>query len=372
MSNSIHTLFQLASKFFYHKYRKKGGVLDDLAEEIGITPTYLSAVINGSRVCSLDLQNRISKTFYGPYDQFIAVGRRIADGKEPLEIEQEGKEDSVEKIIAQLTHLVMDHKRITAKLKTSERKFKDISLTSGDLIFELDENFKVTFVTGRVKEIVGVSEQELLGKSIFKFYNEDEWKRLVPLIDQSIQNRTIVDTVIAVNKNGKTFYRHCIAKPIFATRNNNFAGFRGTYRDITNRKQLEQNLLDEMSLFQAAIDSSQEYAIVITDKKNKVVRWNKAYQELMNFPREIIENQKISHNFAFLKKQLKNPDDYRKGIIEVFSSNQETIHYFEMSDGKTIKRRAVPIYRDGIFAGRVTFLSDVSGRSKKRSNARVS
>jgi PAS domain S-box-containing protein len=372
MNKNINALFQTAAKFFYHKLREEGFSLDDLAEKTGITSTYLSAVINGSRIGSLDLQNRIAEMFYGPYDKFIGVGRRIAEGKEPLEDEPGGQNNGVEKVLAQLTHLVMDHKRIAEELKAADLKFKDISITSGDIIFELDKDFRVTFVSGKIMEIVGVSEKELRGKNIFKFYSDDEWKRLVPLIDDAIRNKSIIDTHIMVNKNGKTYYRHCIAKPVFEGRNKDFSGFRGTYRDITSNKRMEQNLLDEISLFQATIDSNVESAILITDKHNKVVRCNKAYQKMMGFPREIVEKEKISHNFSFLKQQLKNPEGFRKEIIEVFSSREKTVHYFEMKNGKTIKRKAIPVYRDGIFAGRITFFSDVTEKIEKRNRAIVS
>lgn len=371
MSNNIHELFQIAAKFFYKRFRKEGKALDDLADEIGITPTYLSAVINGSRVCSLDLQNRIAKTFYGPYDKFIAVGRRIVDGRDPLDGDGLDKKDDVEKVIAHLTHLVMDHKRVTEQLRTSEVKFKDISLTSGDLIFELDENFRVTFVSGKVMELVGVSQQELLGKSIFKFFSEEEWKRLVPLIDNAVQTREIVDTVVTVERNGKVYYRHCIAKPVFDGKNNSFSGFRGTYRDITRRKHLENNLQNEMSLFQTAIDCVGDCAIIITDKDNKVVRWNKAYQELMGFPSEIIEKQKIFHDITFLKKKLKNPEKFRKEIQEALSSTEDTAHFFTLKNGKTIHRRAVPVYREGVFAGRVTYLSEVRNQKGGKGTAQT-
>lgn len=369
MSNNLHELFQIAAKFFYKKYRREGGVLDDLAGKIGITPTYLSAVINGSRICSLDLQNKIAKTFYGPYDKFIAVGRRLAKGEEPLK-NKTNTQDSVESTITHLTHLVMSREHINRKLLASEQKFKDISLTSGDMIFELDENLNITFLSGKVIDTVGHHEEELLGKNVSQLYNKKEWEKLAPLIEHAITHRNIIDTVITINKPGKTFYHHCIATPTYEN-NRNFSGFRGTYRDITNRKLLELRLLDEVTLFQAAIDSVKEYAIVITDKNNKVVRWNKAYQDMMSFPQEIIEKERISHNFAFLMKQLKNPDDFRKELIEVFSSQQKTVHYFEMKDGKTIKRVAAPIYRDGIFAGRVTFFYDVTEKKENDSKIRV-
>lgn len=360
MSNNLHLLFQLAAKFYYKKYRDKGGTLDELAKNLGITPTYLSAVINGSRVASLDLQNQIAQIFHGPYDKFISAGRQISQGKDPLEKEESDPDQSVESIIAQLTHLVMDHKRIANELKLSELKFKDISLTSGDIIFEIDETLSITFVSGKVKEITRLSPQQLIGKNVFTFLDEIEWRNIAPLVETSIQTRSIFDSIVRINRNGKTLYRHCIAKPIFSIKNDRFIGFRGTYRDITKRKNLEKNLLNQAWLFQGAIDAIEEYAIIITDQGDKIIRWNKAYQQIMGYPLEILEQRSLKACFAFLKDKLKKPDVFFKGIKEMLSSREQTIHYFEMKNGKTIKRRVDPIYRDGVLAGRLTFLTDVT------------
>jgi len=360
MNNDLHILFQLAAKFYYKKYRKNGGSLDELAENLGITATYLSAVINGSRVASLDLQNQIAQIFHGPYDKFISAGRQISEGKNPLKKEENDLDQSVETIIAQLTHLVMDHKRISGELKQTEQKFKDISLTSGDIIFEVDENLSITYVSGKRKEIAGRSAQHVTGKNIFTFLDENEWKNIAPLVETSIQNRSIFDNVIKINRDGKTLYRHCIAKPIFATKTDRFAGFRGTYRDITKRKNIEHDMVNQVWLFQAAIDAIKEYAIVITDQCDKIIRWNKTYQQMMGYPQEILDQKNLTACFTFLRDKLKDPENFFSGIEEMLSSQKQTIQYFEMNNGKTIKRRVDPIYRDGVFAGRLTFLTDVT------------
>ncbi|MDW7771989.1 MAG: PAS domain S-box protein [Desulfobulbaceae bacterium] len=369
MNTDIHTLFQLAAKFFYRKYRDEGGVLNELAAQVDITPTYLSAVINGSRVCSLDLQSRIAKAFYGQYDKFIGVGRRIAEGKEPLE-DEFGNVDNAEKFIAQLTHLMMDYKRIDEELNTIDQRFKKISLTSNDIYFELDENLRVRFVFGRTADIVGVAEKDLIGKNINKFYTKKEWKRLEGLIDYSIQNHTHLNTVLTVNRDGRNFYHHCVARPVYES-GNLFSGFRGTYRDITGSKLLEYNLRDEQSLFQSVIESIEEHAIVITDKNNKILRWNKTYQKMMGFPLEMIEKQKIPHNPALLKQNVKNIENFRERVKEVPSIRRDKAHYFETDHGKIIERKTSPVFRDNVFAGMVTFFSDVTGKIDRRSSERT-
>jgi PAS domain S-box-containing protein len=370
MSHSINSLFQLAAKFFYQQYREEGHTLDDLAERIGITSTYLSAVINGSRIGSLDLQNHIAQIFYGPYDKFIGVGRRIAEGRDPL-ADEVVIQDSVEKVLAQLTHLVMDHKREAEELKLSDRSFRELSISGGDIIFELDENLRIISLDGRFSEIIGLQEKDVLGRNIFKFYSEDEWKRMVPLIEHSVDNRETINTVLQVVRDEKTFYRHCIAKPVFAARNSSFSGFTGIYRDITAMRLREENLLDELCLLHEAISANHECAILLTDRDNRVVRWNKAFQELMGCPGQVVEKKNASHTFAFLTKQMKNPEDYWKRFSEFISSQEEMFHYFHMKNGKTIQGKATPVFREGIFTGRITCFTDVTEKAKTGTQARA-
>jgi transcriptional regulator with XRE-family HTH domain len=66
MSENLNVLFQTAAKFFFNKYKENGGNLGKLAQQIGTSHTYISAIINGSRTGSLELQNQIAEVLYGP------------------------------------------------------------------------------------------------------------------------------------------------------------------------------------------------------------------------------------------------------------------------------------------------------------------
>jgi transcriptional regulator with XRE-family HTH domain len=116
MSENLHELFQTAAKFFFQKYKENGGNLGKLAQQIGTSHTYISAVINGSRTASLEMQNEIAKSLYGPYDKFIAAGRRIISGHKPDIINTDAPRDDIETLIAHLTHYVMRQKEIEKQL----------------------------------------------------------------------------------------------------------------------------------------------------------------------------------------------------------------------------------------------------------------
>ena len=56
MESDLQEIFKLAARHFYKKYKKKGGSQAVLAEKLGITQSYVSAVINGSRTASLEFR----------------------------------------------------------------------------------------------------------------------------------------------------------------------------------------------------------------------------------------------------------------------------------------------------------------------------
>ena len=82
MGSDLQDIFRLASKYFYKKYKKQGGSQAQIAKQLGITQSYVSAVMGGSKTASLELQSQIANILYGPFEEFLAVGRRIQNGLE--------------------------------------------------------------------------------------------------------------------------------------------------------------------------------------------------------------------------------------------------------------------------------------------------
>jgi PAS domain S-box-containing protein len=366
MGYDLHDLFQHAAKYFYKRFKSQGGSQKELADKLGITQSYLSSVINGSRTASLEMHCKIANILYGPYDKFLKAGRRLMDGFDPLEEEKPDPYDSVENLIAHLTHYVMEQQLIHKQLRISEEKFRDISLTSGDMIFELDKDFTFKFASGKVKEVVGLEENDIIGKKPADLLDDAEWTRIKQLIDQAIANRTILNDVLTVNRDGNTYYRHLIAKPVFADSTDEFVGIRGTYRDITKRKNLEKDLTEQMCLFQSAIDIFEEDGLLFIDRNNKALRWNDHYKNLIGYPDEVLETRDLNLYLKYLKPMIADLEEYEQGLQEVMEATNKTLHYCHFRDGRTIKRQVYPIFKDDQLYGRILRLQDVTGEKKKK------
>ena len=171
MKNELHELFQLAAKFFIKRYKKEGGAQSILADELGITQSYLSSVINGSRSASLELYSQIAEKLYGPLDKFLAVGRRIKEGREPLAEKEKAPEDPVEKLIARLTYYVVDHQRIEKELSELKRFYETIVENQPTGILVMNKDHSIVYANNHMKTMSGISVELILGTSP---YNAEE------------------------------------------------------------------------------------------------------------------------------------------------------------------------------------------------------
>jgi PAS domain S-box-containing protein len=165
MKNELHELFQLAAKYFIKQYKKEGGAQSKLADELGITQSYLSSVVNGSRSASLELYSRIAEKLYGPLDKFLAAGRRIKEGYDPLEEKQKPPEDPVENLIARLTYYVVDHQRIENELSELKQFYETIVENQPTGIIVTNNEHKIIYLNNYIKSLLSISVEEIMGQS---------------------------------------------------------------------------------------------------------------------------------------------------------------------------------------------------------------
>lgn len=139
------------------------------------------------------------------------------------------------------------------QLRESERRYKDISLSFADWIWEIDADFRYTFASGNVSQILGYTAEEMIGKTPFQFVLEDADSKGVKEHEHSLRlhakaRKPIVDLEVNfATKRGKTV--HLLLNALPSTNAlGEFLGYRGTSRDITERKQLEWKLQQSQKL----------------------------------------------------------------------------------------------------------------------------
>ena len=166
MAGDLQEIFVLALNYFFKKYKEKGGTQNKLARRLGITQSYISAVLNGSKTASLELQDQLADILYGPYEEFLTIGRRLKNGLDPEFIIQGSQDKGVESLINRLSHYVMDHQRIEKQLVETKDFYEAIveKLQSGVLV--TDENDVIYYINNWLVNKYGVSREALVGTHV--------------------------------------------------------------------------------------------------------------------------------------------------------------------------------------------------------------
>lgn len=136
-----------------------------------------------------------------------------------------------------------ERKKAEEELKQSRQRFQDIVLSSSDWIWEMDHNGKFTFASKKIKKILGYRPDEILGKTPFDLMPKEESIRVRQIFDKiSAKKKPIVDLE---NWNlTKAGQRVCLLSnglPLLDD-NGELIGYRGTDKDITERKKAEEAL----------------------------------------------------------------------------------------------------------------------------------
>lgn len=138
---------------------------------------------------------------------------------------------------------ITDRKQAEADLQLRETRFQDLTERSLDWIWEFDEHERFTYVSPRVKDLLGYDPDELLGTSAFDLMPMDEREKSRNTFDAIKEERRPFSIMVSVNqhKDGRLITLESSGVPVFDSRGV-FRGYRGINRDISERKEFEDRL----------------------------------------------------------------------------------------------------------------------------------
>jgi len=131
----------------------------------------------------------------------------------------------------------------TEALRKSEDRFRKLVETTSDLIWEVDEKGVYTYVSPKIKELLGYEPEEVIGRRPFELMPQEEGRSIAAVFDSIASERKRFKNLENINmhKNGSQVILETSAVPFFDP-DGTFRGYRGIDRDITKRKQTEDEL----------------------------------------------------------------------------------------------------------------------------------
>ena len=194
---------------------------------------------------------------------------------------QVGKGDKVETIVGAIQDIT-ERKHAEEQLKESEKRFRNLVETTSDWIWEIDTNGVFTYVSPRIRDILGFEPSEVLGKKPDEFMPPEEAQRVQGILTPIFAARSPFSNLENKNlhKDGRVVMLETSGIPIVDT-DGVFCGYRGIDRDITERKQVEEKLA-----YQANLLANVNDAIIASDAEYRLTAWNPAAEALYGWKAE--------------------------------------------------------------------------------------
>ncbi len=136
--------------------------------------------------------------------------------------------------------MAIQRKKAEEKLKEAEEFSQSIIDSSLDMIIAVDNDQRVTKFNSASQQTFGYSEKEMLGKHIEILYaDEGDYKNVPKTV---LKQKSFSGEVINIRKNGDTF-PSLLSASVLLNSKGEVIGKVGVSRDITERKQMEQMLI---------------------------------------------------------------------------------------------------------------------------------
>jgi PAS domain S-box-containing protein len=153
----------------------------------------------------------------------------------------------------------------------------------------IDPNGIVTSWNAGAERIKGYKSSEILGRSFATFYEEADRRAGIPqrVLEIAARDGKFQAEGWRVRKDGKRFWAFVIIDAVYDK--GELIGFAKITRDLTERRQGEEELRRSEELFRRLVEGVTDYAIYMLDPAGIVSNWNAGAQRIKGYgPDEII------------------------------------------------------------------------------------
>ncbi|HST92083.1 MAG TPA: PAS domain S-box protein [Brevundimonas sp.] len=174
-------------------------------------------------------------------------------------------------------------------------------------IYMLDPTGVVTSWNAGAERFKGYAPDEIIGQHFSKFYTEEDLQRGLPatgLRTAEAEGRFEAEGW-RLRKDGARFWANVVIDPIWDPAGD-LVGFAKVTRDLTVRREAEEELRRSEERFRFLLQSVTDYAIYMLDTEGYVTSWNAGAERFKGYTADEIIGQHFSRFYA--------PEDQAAGV----------------------------------------------------------
>ncbi|MCW3983333.1 MAG: PAS domain S-box protein [Candidatus Bathyarchaeota archaeon] len=182
-------------------------------------------------------------------------------------------------------HDITEARKTQNALIESQSRYRQLIEIAQEGIWTVNNDMVTVFVNPRMAQMMGYSEKEMVGKSLFSFIDPAKAGKIRDVLNgyTRLDMRGTYEFVFP-RKDG-SYMDATVSLSVIADEQKRKAGILAVVSDISERKRAEKALKESEARFRAISTSAMD-AIVLCDSTDKVMYWNPAAQKMFGYTSE--------------------------------------------------------------------------------------
>jgi PAS domain S-box-containing protein len=247
-------------------------------------------------------------------------------------------------------------------LQITEQRYQELIESVQDIIYKISIEGNFTFVNPIVKQSLGFSENEIIGRNFTEFVLPEFREELVNFYKQMIEKKqeSNYNEFPVKSKNGNTIWIGQTVKLIF--NDGIITELVAVARDVSDRKKAEDSLRTTQTRLSTLITNLQK-GVLVEDENRKIILVNQLFCDLFKIntkPEEMV-GMDCSDSTEQSKVLFDKPDEFSTKIIEILAKKEISVEEnIVMKDGRVLLRDYIPIFLEGEYRGHLWEYTDIT------------
>jgi len=263
--------------------------------------------------------------------------------------------------VAELTVAIQKRRAVEDELRHSEARFRDLAGSASDWFWESDADYRLTFASPRIAEVLGVKPSSIVGMTWFEF-GLDDFPEIAERHRLDIASReSFRDLVFTVGPpDGKDFRTIRISGIPSFGEDGRFEGYRGVGVNISREAEAERMARRARQQLVDAIESLAD-AIAVFDEDDRLVICNTAYAQMGRLEPAFLARPGITFEEILREAHRQNAFVITGMDFDTWLADRVARHraadgrdfIVQASGGRWFRNREYPTHEGGVVAARV-------------------
>ncbi|MBM4450797.1 MAG: PAS domain S-box protein, partial [Chloroflexi bacterium] len=216
------------------------------------------------------------------HDRIVAI---LGVGNKPSDYTE--KDAEIANYLADIAWTIVEHKKIEEALRASEDKYRDLVENLNDVIYTLDTQGNITYMSPALERISQYRASELIGQNFSRFIHPDDLPELITSFQGVLAGQLQPSEYRLIDKDGSIRWVRSSSRP--QIEDGKVIGVTGILTDITERKVMLQHIVltDRLA---ALGDMAGGFAHELNNPLSGVIGYAQLLQDRKDLPADVRED----------------------------------------------------------------------------------